>query len=645
MFAVNRLKFPLLLLVICLIAYLPVSSFVFAPKNDAFVFNFPNKYFFSEALRSGYSTAWNPYLNFGFPLYADPGFAWWQPITWLFGFIGYNAYTFSIEILFYIYLSGLGMFWLIRKLNLGNYTAFATSIMFMCSGFFIGNLQHINFLTCSAFLPWLFGSWWLYQNNSSVKHLIICAVFSYLFCTGAHPAIPIAAGFYFLCLTILLFFFMRDQLKPKKFVLQQLKLITLILILLAPLLLSYYQIYPYYTRFGAINQGTNKLTGFTLQSYISFLYPFATIKNFEWFATDVSMRNGYFSIPGFLFFIAFLHQKQKTKLQVLLFISGLLLLILSLGGTIKQVLYEHLPIFSWIRTNGEFRVFAIFSFLVCASFTLENYFQRKTSSVVDFRRLLVAALIISLLGVIVLLFSGGPTFSFSFSGTTLTQRIKNSIDEIEFKQSLFLSFFITSIFLVFYLLALKKSNRLFLLVLLFDVILNCWMLLPITGVGKASVAQIQTILQKSPKGFPSPLTHVKSDILPDEQTLISNWAWYDKKINHAKIDYPSGLKSFENFSNSRDTALIQDKAFIFLKNGLNAVDLIDFKTTSFVVNVRLNTPDTLVFLQNYFPGWTATVNNQSVSIIRYLETFMAVPLQQNAQTVRLNFYPFREIIP
>ena len=641
----KRLKFPLLLLVVCLIAYLPISSFVFAPKNDAFVFNFPNKFFFSEAIRAGYLPAWNPYLNFGFPLYADPGFAWWQPITWLFGFIGYNAYTFSIEILFYIYLSGLGMYWLIRKLSLSNYTAFATSIMFMCSGFFIGNFQHINFLTCSAFLPWLFGSWWLYQNNSSVKHLIGCAAFSYLLCTGGHPAIPVAGFFYFLCLTLLFFFLMRDRLNVKSFLLKQLKLITVILVLLAPLLLSYYQIYPYYTRYGAINQGTNKLTGFTLQSYMSFLYPFATIKNFEWFATDVSMRNGYFSIPGFLFFISFLRQKQKTKLQVLLFISGLLLLILSLGGTIKQVLYEHLPMFSWIRTNGEFRVFAIFSFLVCASFHLENFFQRKTSSVNAFKKILVATSIISILGVIVLIFSGAPTFSFEFSGATLTQRIKNSIDKIEFEQSLFISFLITFILLALYLFALKRSNLLFLLVLLLDVLLSCWMLLPITGVGKASVAQIQSILQKSPTGFPSPLTQVNSHVSPQEQNLISNWAWYDKKINHAKIDYPSELKSFENFSNSKDTALIRDKPFIFLKNAFNAVHLIDFKTTSFVVNVGLNTPDTLVFLQNYFPGWIATVNNEYVPVMRYLKTFMAVPLQQNSQTVRLDFYLFKEIMP
>jgi hypothetical protein len=643
MLFVNRLKFPLLLFLVCLVAYLPISSFVFAPKNDAFVFNFPNKYFFSEAIRSGYSPAWNPYLNFGFPLYADPGFAWWQPITWLFGLIGYNAYTFSIEILFYLYLSGLGMYWLIKKLGLGNYTAFSTGVIFMCSGFFIGNLQHINFLTCSAFLPWLFGSWWLYQKDSSIKNLFACSVFSYLFCTGGHPAIPVAGSFYFLCLTVLLYFLMRRQLKPGRFILNQVKLVTVIVVFLMPLLLSYYQIYPYYTRFGVINQSTSKLTGFTLQSYVSFLYPFATIKNFEWFGTDVSMRNGYFSIPGFLFFIVFLQQKQKSKLQIILFFSGLLLLILSLGGTIKQVLYERLPMFSSIRTNGEFRVFAIFSFLICMSYLLENFYQKEKTSVIFFKKVLIVGVFISFVGVIVLLFLGVPTFSFSFNGTTLTQRIKNSIDNIEFGQSLFISFFITSVLLLLYFFALKRSNRLFLIVLLFDVVFSSWMLLPITGVGKASASQIQSILQKSPKGFPSPLLHVASHISPEEEYLVSNWSWYDKKINHAKIDYPSELKTYENFLNSCDTALIQNKPFIFLKNGVNAVDLTEFRTNSFVINVRLTTADTLIVLQNYFPGWLATVNNKPASISKYLKTFIAVPLPANAQTVRIHFLVFKQI--
>src|SRR5215471_12209759 len=102
----KEIQIPLFLLLLCLIAYLPLSSFQFALKNDAFIFNFPPKHFFSESLHAGALPTWNPYLNFGFSIYAYLFFAWLQPITWIFGFIGYNFYTFTIEVLLYIYLSG-----------------------------------------------------------------------------------------------------------------------------------------------------------------------------------------------------------------------------------------------------------------------------------------------------------------------------------------------------------------------------------------------------------------------------------------------------------------------------------------------------------------------------------------------------------
>src|ERR1700748_2700273 len=89
-----------------LLAYLPLSSFLFALKNDALINNFPNKYFFSAALHAGHLPIWNPYMNFGLPLYADPGFAFWNPITWLFGLIGYNIHWLTVEVLVYIWLGG-----------------------------------------------------------------------------------------------------------------------------------------------------------------------------------------------------------------------------------------------------------------------------------------------------------------------------------------------------------------------------------------------------------------------------------------------------------------------------------------------------------------------------------------------------------
>ena len=71
----KNLKPYAILLLILIVAYLPVSTFYFGMKNDAFSDNFPNKFFLTEAIRSGHLPLWNPYINFGFPVYADLGFA------------------------------------------------------------------------------------------------------------------------------------------------------------------------------------------------------------------------------------------------------------------------------------------------------------------------------------------------------------------------------------------------------------------------------------------------------------------------------------------------------------------------------------------------------------------------------------------
>jgi hypothetical protein len=103
----KRLIIYCCLFLFLVIAYLPLSSFLFALKNDALTTNFPNKYFFSAALHDGFLPVWNPYINFGLPLYADPGFAFWNPITWIFGLIGYSVPMLSVEILVYIWLAGI----------------------------------------------------------------------------------------------------------------------------------------------------------------------------------------------------------------------------------------------------------------------------------------------------------------------------------------------------------------------------------------------------------------------------------------------------------------------------------------------------------------------------------------------------------
>ncbi|MDQ3681994.1 MAG: YfhO family protein [Bacteroidota bacterium] len=641
----KRFRFPLLLLITCIIAYLPVSSFLFALKNDAFVYNFPNKHFFSEAIRHGYLPTWNPYLNFGFPLYADPGFAWWQPITWVFGVIGYNPYSFTIEVLVYIYISGISMYWLARNLGMEKITAFIIGCMFMCSGFFIGNLQHINFITCAAFLPLVVGTWLNLQNNHSLKNVLLAAFAIYLLFTGGHPAIPIATIYFMLAIGISYGICFRNKINFTSFFKWNIGYLLFAIIFLAPALYSWFSIMPYYSRSEPVSQAQNVFVGFTIPAYISFLFPFSTIRNYDWFMTDVSMRNAYFSIAGFLFFVVFLIRKQKQKLQVIFFTAGLLMLFLSMGGQIKKIVYDNLPGLAWIRINGEFRVFVIFCFLLCGSFELEKFLKSENQSVLYFKNLLKALLALSLLAIIILLIFTNQIYTFPSGEQTITGQIKDFIDQISFGQSILLSLIITCAFSVAYFaLSFKIAIKVFISLIVIDLIASCWLLLPITGVGKTSVARMQEVINKSPKGFPPPLLikeGAKITVSPEEQKLIANWSWYDKKIMHPWIDYPSQLKTTANFYQSKDTALISNKPFIFLKlQPADSLHLIHFTPTSFTIKLSVPAQDTLIVFQNYFPGWQAEINNKLVPIHKFAGTFISIPIDKSSQTVSFRFSIF-----
>lgn len=640
----KNLLWPVALLFVCLIAYLPVSSFLFALKNDAFLYNFPNKFFFSEALHAGYLPAWNPYLNYGFPLYADPGFAWWHPLTWIFSFIGYNAYTFTIEVLLYIYISGLGMYWLGKILGHHPATAFAMGCMFMCSGFFIGNLQHVNFLTCAAFLPWLIGAWLLYQRTPSITTLSRCGVAVYLLCTGGHPAIPIATVYFMVLVSVL--HFLLVQKKPlMAFLRQQLTLVVFSVLLLLPVLLSYWQLLPLYTRNEPIVQAGSLDVGFTLSSCISFLFPFATIKNGAWFGTDVSMRNAYFSIPGFVFLLQFLFRKEKKPMQTIFLLAGATMLLLSAGGAIKKTIYQTLPLLQFIRTNGEFRVFTVFGFLICASYELNGLVLKKErlagSLKIFFQSIAVIAGITALL-FFLLAERNQPLFSTNSLSPALLKAI---IDTISFRQTVFIASIDTLLFCLLYSFALyKKKGLYFISVLLLDVILNSWLLLPITGVSKTPVAKIQNVINKSPDGFPaSSLSYqtAQKPVTASEEVLIGNWNWYSKKISYAdKIDYPSALKTTEAFLASGNTSMLQNKPAIFLKNKTGRITLNQFSPAEIKLSMDIQAPDTLIVLQNFFPGWQAWVNEKKAAIRLYKNNFIQLPVNENTKRVRFRFSLF-----
>ena len=53
--------------------------------------------------------------------------------------------------------------------------------------------------------------------------------------------------------------------------------------------------------------------------------------------------------------------------------------------------------------------------------------------------------------------------------------------------------------------------------------------------------------------------------------------------------------------------------------------------------VRRSTPGYVVFTQNDYPGWKATVNGRSVPVLRANSTFQAIRVPSGTSTVKFSF--------
>ena len=109
-------KFFFLLLIVCLLAYSP--SLIWAPKYDFADEFFPKRFFMFEAIQHHIFPIWSPYQNLGIPIHADPQYnAFYLPI-WMFSFFGeYKTFFWGIEIIFHIFMGGLGFFFLARRFS------------------------------------------------------------------------------------------------------------------------------------------------------------------------------------------------------------------------------------------------------------------------------------------------------------------------------------------------------------------------------------------------------------------------------------------------------------------------------------------------------------------------------------------------
>jgi hypothetical protein len=536
------------------------------------------------------------------------------------------------------------MFNLGRHFKFSNHVSLVVAAMYMCSGFFTGSIQYINFLTAAAFLPFLLQSFLQGIHQPSLRQSVKLALAFYLVSMGGHPAIPVAAVY---CLAILFILICVYNFKQVKLMLKKIFFFLLVsmmffLLLTFPMLYSYVSVWEFYGRdtiqqhFGIVN------IGFDFGSFLSFLFPFATTAHSPVFSNDIAMRNIYFSFIGFIsLFFAFY---KSNKLAPAFFITGILMLVLSFGGHFKTTLFNYLPGLHYIRTNGEFRVFVILLFSLLSGFGIDNI-CRNSSFLLLFRKIVITFALVSAILAISFMIIYSKELSDFFSvmknaGYGLSQ-VKAFLDNENFPVAFIISLVIVLLTCMPFIFSGEDTYRKIIFFILIDLAINSVIYLPVTGVGNTPLSTIQSFYSANPKGIPVPaLIPVNKIDTLDAKTagLIGDITYYNKKIGTTKLtDYPSYFASVDSFFRSQQKDTVLSKPYIFLKSGNQNFEVKTFTPQRIVIHVESMGSDSLVYLQNYYTYWRAFNNDKVIPVSKACVSFMSVPVNKGTNEIEFRY--------
>ncbi len=671
----NRVSIKIILffLIVLIAAFLPIASFQFFLKNDTFNGYFPPKFFMSESIHAGHLPLWNPYINFGIPQYGDMSSGFWSPITWLIASTaGYNTYTLTLELLFYILLGGLGMYNLLSLGKINKQVKIIAGIAFMCCGYTVGHLQHFNWLSGAAFLPWCLWSYYLVLTKPfALKNAVLSAIIFYLLIASAHPGISIGAVYFFLAIMIF-YFFKNENHQPltsrlKSLSISHLVFLLLLVLLSAGMITGYLDILPHFSRGNKISLASSLANPSTAQSWISTLLPFSTVKNDAFFNTDISMRNCYFSLTLLLFFILAL-LRSKTGWQKFLLYTGLAFALLASGGVFKTIAYKFLPMIGYVRLNGEFRIFALLCFILIAALELNKFIEQKNKFegiikwvYYSLEIILFACIITGMMKA----FGSKDSFVFSMkniiSENGMAQKLKALVDAISFYDTIWVQGCIQLLLLWGIKYSLINSNwNLLKKIVVADMIIACLLNIPYTGAGKASVAEVQAVLNKSPNGIPIPaLQPIKyNDTLSaEEKGLVGDWSMYNKQIGVVKeAFYPVLLNNTDTYfkaSEKNSQLSIANYPFIFTAGIITDSIVIitsydtmhyppkikNYNPTKISLSIHSENKNNLVLLQNFYPHWYYDNTNEKIEVQKAGYNFIYAPIKAGENNITFSFEP------
>ncbi len=121
--------------------------------RDICNYTYPTTQLIRELCRQGTLPYWNPYLNYGQPVLANPNLLFFYPYTLLIILLPFDL-IFTLHFIVHFALAGIGTYLLVRVWGQSYLAAFFAAFVFVFSGqmLSLGNLY--NTVACCAWIPW-----------------------------------------------------------------------------------------------------------------------------------------------------------------------------------------------------------------------------------------------------------------------------------------------------------------------------------------------------------------------------------------------------------------------------------------------------------------------------------------------------------
>ncbi len=598
----------------------------------------------------------------------------WNPFVQLLSLAGpYTLRTLQIETLFYIWVSGVGMFFLARHFTGDQRSALLAGSAFMLCGYNSDSAQFLNWISAASFLPFVFLFYYRMLKERKWKHALLSAFFLYLLFTTAYPADFVLASYLLLILLVVHLLSKPGRSQPgKQLGLHGVLALTFVLFCL-PAIISYAEFLPLTQRGSGASfeqAMSNPLHPGLLISYVAPLAawkaPFASI-------TDPLTRNSFIGLIPFYFFVLSFFVKLHSPLGRFFKWGFIISLFFSFGewGLIRTAAYHILPLMDSFRHPSNARLFSLFFACLLAAMA----FSSVLTNLNDWRIRKKSCLALVAISIVLMIvsFTGGPLFeNLSWKG------FKNLIDAADFYDLLFLSVILQLPFIAWiYFFALKKINgRLLLAGSILNLVIFIALYQPFSVVKNTTVTQIQNLLDSIQQpGFPKPdlnssvadnsregmkyfeeigaanmynkrIGRVDYRITPSNLNT-QNEFWFDTVLRRQVLQYPLFYKA-DTFIKENDSMLYHTggRKIIYTQNaspenltahGSYTANLVEFTPQYWKIEVNSITPGFYSLFQNHYPRWEAMVDGKPVDIMTSNLSFIGIVIPAGKHIVELRY--------